>query len=61
MRIRHDKNPLCHKKREKKEHQNLQCLDFLPSKNHNLSVRNDGHVIISDKENHKIILIKCER
>ena len=27
---------------------------FLPSRNHNLSVRNDGHVIISKKEKQKI-------
>ena len=39
-----------------KEHLYLLCalFRFLPSRNHNLSVRNDGHVIISKKEKQKI-------
>ena len=49
------------RKQKEKEDQYLHCLDFLPSRNHNMSVRNDGHVIISAKENHKIIRIKCDR
>ena len=30
--------------RKKKKIIYLHCLDFLPSRNHNMSVRNDGHV-----------------
>ena len=37
------------RKEKEKEHQYLHCLDFLPLRNHNLSVRNDGHLIISEK------------